>query len=87
MNLSLFHFISDRTRRNAKYCHLFNYTRENIASLDISSGFLISSLEARRTKRKDRITQDDIQSEGSMNGIKRKRITSAVNPLNRIPVA
>lgn len=62
MNVSLFNFIGDRTDRNARYCHSFNYTRENqltgedIASLDIRRGFLISSLETRRTKRKNRIT-------------------------------
>ena len=89
MNVSLFNFISEGTRRNAKYCHLFDYTRENqltgenIASLNIHSGFLISSLETRRTKR----SKNDIQSEGSMDGIKRKRVTCVVNPLNQIPVA
>lgn len=62
MNVSLFNFIGDRTDRNARYCHSFNYTRENqltgedITSLDIRRGFLISSLETRRTKRKNRIT-------------------------------
>lgn len=62
MNVSLFNFIGDRTDRNARYCHSFNYTRENqltgedIASLDIRRGFLISSLKTRRTKRKNRIT-------------------------------